>query len=74
MITKSMWIVILKEIRCLKDGVVNPRYYRKERDRKDATLNAIATTLITPVTILIDLATLPIQLIYLIVYKLLWKN
>lgn len=74
MITKSMWIDILKEIRCLKDGVVNPDYYRKERDRKDATITTIVATLITPVAILLDLITLPFQLIYLIVYKLLWKN
>lgn len=74
MITKKMWIEILEEIRVLKDGVVNPDYYRKEEDRKNSTITTIVATLITPATILLDLVTLPFQLIYLIAYKLLWKN
>lgn len=74
MLTKQMWVEILEEIKELKDGVVNPNYYRKEKDREVATIATIVTILLTPLTILLDLATLPLQLIYLIVYKLLWKN
>lgn len=74
MITKQMLVEMLEEIKRLKDGVVNPSYYRIEKAREVATIATIATILLTPLTILLDLVTLPLQLIYLIVYKLLWKN
>ena len=74
MLTKQIWVEILEAIKNLKDGVVNPNYYRIRKDREVATITTIATILLTPLTILLDLVTLPLQLIYLIVYKLLWKN
>ena len=74
MLTKQMLVEILEEIKNLKDGVVNPSYYRIEKAREVATIATIVTILLTPLTILLDLVTLPLQLIYLIVYKLLWKN
>ena len=74
MITKQMLVEMLEEIKRLKDGVVNPSYYRIKKAREVATIATIDTILLTPLTILLDLVTLPLQLIYLIVYKLLWKN
>lgn len=74
MLTKQMLVEMLEEIKRLKDGVVNPSYYRIGKAREVATIAAIVTILLTPLTILLDLVTLPFQLIFLIVYKLLWKN
>ena len=74
MITKNMWIETLEDIRWLKDGIVNPNYYRKERDRREATIGLITIILITPITILMDFVTIPFQLMYSITYKLLWKK
>ena len=74
MITKNMWIKILEDIKWLKDGIVNPDYYFKERDRREATISLIATISMTPITILADFVTIPFQLMYSITYKLLWKN
>lgn len=74
MITKNMWIKILEDIKWLKDGIVNPNYYRIESDRRETTVVLIITILMTPITILSDFVTIPFQLMYSITYKLLWKK
>ncbi len=72
MITKFTWKEILTEIERAKN-ITNPRYYRIKEDRLNATMDMVMIILATPIFILLDLLLLPIELMYLIIYKILWK-
>jgi hypothetical protein len=72
MITKFTWKEILTEIKQAKN-ITNPRYYRIKEDRLNATMDMVMIILATPIFILLDLLLLPIELMYLIIYKILWK-
>ena len=72
MITKFIWKETLTGIKKVKN-INNPRYYRIKEDRLEATMNMVIIILATPIFILLDLVLLPIELIYLIIYKILWK-
>lgn len=72
MITKFIWKETLTEIKQVKN-ITNPRYYRIKEDRLEATMNMVIIILETPIFILLDLLLLPIELMYLINYKILWK-
>lgn len=71
MITKFIWKETLTEIKQVKN-ITNPRYYRIKEDRLEATMDMVMIILATPIFILLDLLLLPIELIYLITYKILW--
>ena len=72
MITKFIWKETLTEIKQVKN-ITNPRYYRIKGDRLEATMEMVIIILATPIVILLDLVLLPIELMYLIIYKILWK-
>lgn len=72
MITKFIWKETLTEIKQVKN-ITNPRYYRIKEDRSEATMEMVIIILATPIAILLDLVLLPIELMYLIIYKILWK-
>lgn len=72
MITKVIWKETLTEIKQVKN-ITNPRYYRIKEDRLEATMEMVIIILATPIVILLDLVLLPIELMYLIIYKILWK-
>lgn len=72
MITKFIWKETLTEIKQVKN-ITNPRYYRIKEDRLEATMEMVIIILATPIVILLDLVLLPIELMYLIIYKILWK-
>lgn len=72
MITKCIWKETLVEIKKAKN-INNPRYYRIKEDREEATMIMLLVIIITPIVILLDLVLLPIELMYLIIYKILWK-
>lgn len=62
----------LTDIKQVKN-ITNPRYYHIKEDRLEATMDMVIVILATPVVILLDLLLLPIELMYLIIYKILWK-
>lgn len=72
MITKFIWKETLTEIKQVKN-ITNPRYYRIKKDRLEATMYMVMMILVTPIVILLDLVLLPIELMCLIIYKILWK-
>lgn len=72
MITKFIWKETLTEIKQVKN-ITNPRYYRIKGDRSEATMDMVLIILTTPIAILLDLVLLPIELMHLIIYKILWK-
>ena len=72
MITKFIWKEILADIKQVKN-ITNPRYYRIKEDRLDVTIDMVLVILATPIVVLLDLVLLPIELMYLIIYKILWK-
>lgn len=72
MITKFIWKEILTEIKQVKKHK-NPRYYRIKEARLEASMDMVIIILATPIVILLDLVLLPIELMYLIICKILWK-
>lgn len=73
MITRGFWKGVLLQIDNAKN-ISNPRYIFKERDRRDATENLIITIFVTPFLVIFDLILSPFELMYLIAYKILWKD
>lgn len=63
---------ILTDIKQVKN-ITNPRYYRIKEARLEVTMDMAIIILATPIVILLDLVLLPIELMYLIIYKILWK-
>ncbi len=72
MITKFIWKEILTEIKQVKN-ITNPRYYHIKEDRLEVTIDMVLVILATPIVVLLDLVLLPIELMHLIIYKILWK-
>lgn len=72
MITKFIWKEILADIKQVKN-ITNPRYYRIKEDRLYVTIDMVLVILATPIVVLLDLVLLPIELMHLIIYKILWK-
>lgn len=72
MINKYIWKETLADIKKTKN-INNPRYYRIKEDRFEVTIGMVITILATPFIALLDLFLLPIELMYLIIYKILWK-
>lgn len=72
MITKSFWKNIIKNIKEIKK--TNPKYYKLEEEKTETTLIFIIIIIATPLFLLFDLFVLPFELLYLIVYKLLWRR
>lgn len=72
MITKFTWKEILTDIKQAKN-ITNPRYYRIKEDKSEVTMDMVIVILATPIVILLDLLLLPIELMHLIIYKILWK-
>lgn len=72
MITKFIWKEILADIKQVKN-ITNPRYYRIKEDRLEVTIDMVLVILATPIVVLLDLVLLPIELMHLIIYKILWK-
>lgn len=72
MITKKLWKETLEEIKKVKN-INNPHYYRIKEDKSEVAMEMVLAIFMSPFSILLDLFLLPIQLIYLIIYKILWK-
>lgn len=72
MITKFIWKETLTRIKEVKN-ITNPRYYRIKEEKSEATMDMVIIILATPIVILLDLLLLPIELMHLIIYKILWK-
>ena len=72
MITKFIWKKTLTGIKEVKN-ITNPRYYHIKEDKSEATMDMVIIILATPIVILLDLLLFPIELMYLIIYKILWK-
>lgn len=73
MITKGCWKEMLLQIKRAKK-IINPRYMYIKRDRREATTELIITIFITPFVAIFDLILSPFELMYLIAYKILWKD
>lgn len=72
MITKYIWKETLTEIKKVKN-INNYRYYRIKEDKEEVAMIVLISIIGTPIVILLDLFLLPIELMYLIIYKILWK-
>lgn len=72
MLTVLCWKEIIKQIRIVRK--TNSKYYRLKEDKIDTTFYCIAVVLFTPLLLLFDLFILPFELIYLIIYKILWGD
>lgn len=73
MITKGCWEKTLLKIKRAKN-IINLQYMYIERDRREATTELIITIFITPFVAIFDLILFPLELMYIIAYKILWKN
>ena len=72
MITTFFWKEIAKSIKEIKNA--KPRYYRLKEDKSTVALIFIIMIVVTPLFLLFDLFVSPFELLYLIVYKLLWRR
>lgn len=70
MITVLCWKKIIKEIGLVRNAP--PTYYRLKEEKIIDTLCCIVVVAATPLLLLLDLSMLPFELIYLIIYKILW--
>ena len=72
MITIFFWKEIAESIKKLKHA--KPQYYRLKEAKSITTLMFIIMIIVTPLFLLFDLFVSPFELLYLIVYKLLWRK
>lgn len=79
MFTKGYYKDVINDIKELKETIYNsPCYLEKDpsiiRQKSDIIFNLLILILITPFTLVFDLILLPFELIYLILYKVIWKE
>lgn len=72
MITIFFWKEIAESIKKLKHA--KPQYYRLKEDKSTVALIFTIMIIVTPLSLLFDLFMSPFELLYLIVYKLLWRK
>ena len=72
MITTLFWKEIAEGIKTVKNA--KPQYYRLKEAKSITTLMFIIMIIVTPLFLLFDLFVSPFELLYLIVYKLLWRR
>ena len=72
MIAIFFWKEIAESIKELKHA--KPQYYRLKENKSMLTLMFVTMIIVTPLFLSIDLFMLPFELLYLIVYKLLWRR
>lgn len=72
MITAFLWKEITNNIKVVKNAKL--QYYRLEEEKLMTALIFTVMIIATPPILLIDLFLSPFELLYLIVYKLLWRN
>lgn len=72
MITVLLWKEITNNIKVVKNAKL--QYYRLKEEKLMETLIFTVMIIATPPILLIDLFVSPFELLYFIVYKLLWKD
>ncbi len=72
MITTYLFRNVKKSIKRLKKAPCT--YYKLHEEKISTTILFTLIISLSPLSITFDLLLLPFELIYLIVYKLLWKN
>lgn len=79
MFTKGYYKDVINDIKELKETIhSSPCCLEKDtsiiRQKSDIIFNLVTLIMITPVTLVFDLVLLPFELIYLILYKIIWKE
>lgn len=65
MLTITIWKNLIKYIKDIKE-------YLWDEDKMLATIEIIILPIFTPFILLLDICAMPLELLYLIVYKFLW--
>lgn len=79
MITRLMYKEVINDIKELKERIYNSPYCLNKDDniinlKDNITFNLIISIIVTPFTLIIDLVLLPLELLYLVLYKIIWKE
>lgn len=72
MITTLFWKEIVKNIKKVKN--MKLQYYKLKEEKITATFMFVIMIIVTPLFLSIDIFMSPFELLYLIVYKLLWRR
>lgn len=77
MFTKNHYKDIIERIKDLKQLIKTKPYLVDDPDiiseKQDIICDLLLAIVITPLILLVDLTALPFELIYLVLYKLIWK-